>query len=135
MASEHRPNLGDPNMPGYFAQVAGKINSDNALPMMQALVIGATQSRIILNPNKDQDERTEHDGIKTGNLLLIMIGAAGAAALLKSMREKEQEDDKENKREDSNKENNKHSTKVLKRKDSFGDQASDEKSYRSYAQR
>ena len=135
MASEHRPNLGNPNMAGYFAQVAGSVNSENALPMLQALAIGATQSRIVLNPNKDQDERTEHDGIKTGNLLLVMVGAAGAAALLKAMREKDKGEEQEDKQKDGDKKHSKYSEKIAKRKDSFGEQASEEKDSKADHQR
>jgi hypothetical protein len=117
MESEHRPNLGEANMLSYFANVAKNVNSDNAAAMLQGLVIGAVESRIVFEPHKKQEERTEHDGVKTGNMLLVMVGAAASVALLKAMREQQKEDKEEAKVAEEEKP--KYSDK-LKRNDTYG---------------
>ena len=95
MASVSRPNLGDAQMLGYFASVLKNVDADNAQQMMAGFVAGATQSRIVFDANKSQDERTEHDGINTGNLLLGIAAGAAAIGIYNKMRSKNKEGSEE----------------------------------------
>lgn len=95
MTSVSRPNLGDAQMLGYFASVLKNVDADNAQQMMAGFVAGATQSRIVFDANKSQDERTEHDGINTGNLLLGIAAGAAAIGIYNKMRSKNKEGSEE----------------------------------------